>query len=198
MATTVASKKKEEDRSRFSAATSHRIRVRCLTRMAERPTSPASIGRELGIDASAVSYHVKTLKDLNLVEQVSERPVRGAVEHFYRAVSLTEISGDEWAALPTELRRIWIETALSFYAADLMHSIETGTLLAQEDSEIARTAMKVDQQGWEEVKETYMQAQERVMEIKAQAETRLATDDESQPRPILSFLSLFNMPPVAG
>jgi hypothetical protein len=41
-----------------------------------------------------------------------------------------------------------------------------------------------------------MELQDRVMQIKAEAETRLAIDDELQPRPILSFLSLFDMPPA--
>jgi hypothetical protein len=164
--------------------------------MAERPTSPAAIGRELGVEASLVSYHARALEALDLVEQVGERPVRGAVEHFYRTVSLSGVTEDEYASLPLMLRKVWIEAALSLYVADAMHSIETETVLAQTDCEIARTPMKVDQQGWEDIREIYVEAQERVMVVKGEAETRLATDDELKPKPILSFFSLFEMPPA--
>jgi DNA-binding transcriptional ArsR family regulator len=182
--------------SKLVVATSHRIKVRCLIRMAERPTSPAAVGREIGIEASTVSYHVRKLAELNLVEQVDERPVRGAVEHFFRTVSLAAVNEAEYAALPLELRQAWIETVFGLFGADAMHSIEMGTLPNQVDCEISRTAMKVDRQGWADIKDAYVEAQERVMEIKAEAETRLATDEDLEPLPILSFLSLFEMPPA--
>lgn len=196
-APTKRSQRKKEKRlgSTVAAATSHWIKVRCLTRMAERPTSPVDIGRELGVEASLVSYHVRVLEDLNLVELVGARPVRGAVEHFYRTVSLTEVTEEEYTALPHEARKVWIEAALSLYVADLMHSIETETVLAQTDCEISRTPMRVDQRGWEDIREIFIEAQERVMTVKSEAETRVARDDLPS-MPIMSFFSLFEMPPA--
>ncbi len=46
-----------------------------------------------------VSYHVKKLVSLGVVELVDKRQVRGAVEHFYRAVTLAYVSDEEWAKL---------------------------------------------------------------------------------------------------
>jgi len=164
--------------------------------MAERPTSPAGVARELGIEASMVSYHVRVLEKCNLVEQVGERPVRGAVEHFYRTARMAEVDEAEYAALPLEVRQAWLETAFGLFGADAAYSIEMGTLPKHLDCEISRTAMRVDQRGWEDIRDVYIGAQERVMEIKAEAETRLATEDDLEPMPILSFFSLFEMPAV--
>lgn len=132
---------------------------------------------------------------MNLIEEVSNRPVRGATEHFFRTVALPEVKQDEWEALPTELRKVWIETALSFYLSDVAFSVNDGTLLAQDDCEIARTPMKVDEQGWQDIRDVYVKAQEQVMQIKAEAETRMTTVEESGPRRIVSFFSLIEMPP---
>lgn len=144
---------------------------------------------------SQVSYHAKKLEELNLIELVDERPVRGAMEHFYRTVDLVELSEEDYGTLPFDSRRAWLETVMGLFGADAMYSIETDTLLAQDDCEISRTSMRVDRQGWEDIKDVFVQAQERVMEIKAEAESRVARDDLPS-IPILSFLSLFEMPRV--
>lgn len=189
-----AGTRKKRRTSTVNIATSHPIKVRCLVRMAERPTSPATIARECGVEAPKVSYHARKLEELDLIELVDERPVRGAIEHFFRTVDLAELSEEAYAALPAELRKTWLETIFGLFSADVIYSIETETLLKQTDCEVLRTAMKVDAQGWQDIREIYVEAQERVMAVKAEAETRLATDDELKPKPILSFFSLFEMP----
>lgn len=45
--------------------------------------SPKQMSDALGIPLGDVSYHVKGLVDLGVIELVRTRPVRGAVEHFY-------------------------------------------------------------------------------------------------------------------
>ena len=44
---------------------------------------------ELQAPLSTVNYHVTELRRSGLVEIVDERQVRGAIEHFYRAVGAT-------------------------------------------------------------------------------------------------------------
>jgi DNA-binding transcriptional ArsR family regulator len=166
-----------------------------MVRMAVRPTSPAQVARELGIEASLVSYHAKALEKRGLVEKVDERPIRGAIEHFYRAVRLVQVDQTEYDDLTPQERQTWLETVFGLISADAMYSIEAGVLPDQDDCEIARTSMKVDEQGWQDLRAAYIDVQERVMAIKAEAETRLAIED-SAPRSILSFNALFEMPPA--
>lgn len=55
-----------------------------------RTLSPKDLSLELQAPLSTVNYHVTELRHSNLVEVVDERQVRGAVEHFYRAVDSAE------------------------------------------------------------------------------------------------------------
>lgn len=51
----------------------------------EVPVSPRELDRvfdeEFGV--SLVSYHMRTLADVGVVERVRQQPVRGAVQNFY-------------------------------------------------------------------------------------------------------------------
>ncbi len=51
-----------------------------------RTLSPKDLSLELQAPLSTVNYHVTELRRSGLLEIVGERQVRGAIEHFYRAV----------------------------------------------------------------------------------------------------------------
>jgi hypothetical protein len=51
-----------------------------------RTLSPKDLSHELQAPLSTVNYHVTELAKAGLVEIVGEQQVRGAIEHFYRAV----------------------------------------------------------------------------------------------------------------
>jgi DNA-binding transcriptional ArsR family regulator len=53
-----------------------------------RVLSPNELSQELQASIKTVSYHVRELAKAGLLELDDERPVRGAVEHFY---SLAEV-----------------------------------------------------------------------------------------------------------
>src|ERR1700743_1369934 len=95
-----SAKKKKRLEPTLAAAVAHPVRTRCLVVLAERVASPAEIARELNLDVSKVGYHVSALAQANLIEQVGSRPVRGAVEHFYKAIELPLVSDDQESELP--------------------------------------------------------------------------------------------------
>ena len=66
-------------------AMSHPTRAAILRILAERTASPVEMARELEEELSNVSYHAKQLVHFECAELVGIRPVRGALEHFYRA-----------------------------------------------------------------------------------------------------------------
>jgi DNA-binding transcriptional ArsR family regulator len=51
-----------------------------------RTLSPKELSQELQAPLSTVNYHVTELRKAGLLEIVGEEQVRGAIEHFYRAV----------------------------------------------------------------------------------------------------------------
>ena len=66
-------------------ALGHDLRVEILAPLNERVASPVELHRELQEELSQVSYHVKRCAIATASNSVDTRPVRGSVEHFYRA-----------------------------------------------------------------------------------------------------------------
>jgi DNA-binding transcriptional ArsR family regulator len=182
----------------LAAAVSHPTRTQCFTILGERVASPAEIARQLRADVTNVGYHIRALRAWGLIEQVDERPVRGSVEHFYRAVQNPEISDEEEATLDAEERRHFAETILSFYAADAIRSLDTELLYARTDHCLTRYVYDVDEEGWDEAVEAYRQCWARIKEIQVSAAERLekkkAEQGEEKPVRMLSYLSLFELP----
>lgn len=78
---------------RLARANTHPLRVSILEVLSldgGRTLSPKELSRELQAPLSTVNYHVTELRKTNLVKVVDERQVRGAIEHFYRAVDVSE------------------------------------------------------------------------------------------------------------
>lgn len=64
----------------------HPVRRDILRAMAgEEAISPREIATALQQPLSNVSYHVRVLADCAAVTLVSTKPVRGSMQHFYRA-----------------------------------------------------------------------------------------------------------------
>src|SRR5882757_4320116 len=91
----------------LAAIVAHPTRVRCFMILAERTASPVEIAQQIGKDVGHVGYHVRKLQQLDLIELVDERPVRGAVEHFYRAIERPVVREEGFAALSVPEREIF-------------------------------------------------------------------------------------------
>jgi DNA-binding transcriptional ArsR family regulator len=87
------------DKHMFTGVVAHPVRARALTILVDREASPVEIGRELGMDASHIAYHVRLLREEGLIELTEETPRRGSIEHRYRAVRPDEFTDEEYAAL---------------------------------------------------------------------------------------------------
>jgi|SRR5215218_1972569 len=85
---------------RIAKALSHPLRSHLLGILNERVASPSEMAEELGESLQVVSYHCRTLLDLECIELVRTEPRRGALEHFYRAVVRPYFSDDDWSGCP--------------------------------------------------------------------------------------------------
>jgi len=83
----------------LAKALSHPMRAQALTILVERTASPKEIADELDETLPNVSYHVRVLEELGLVELVEEEAIRGSVAHFYRAVE-QDIGNPAWRWAP--------------------------------------------------------------------------------------------------
>jgi hypothetical protein len=74
------------DWQRVARAHAHPLRVRILELMAEdvaRPWSPVQLSDEFDVPLANLSYHVRALERMDLIELTAVAPQRGALEHFY-------------------------------------------------------------------------------------------------------------------
>src|ERR1051325_9721977 len=94
----------ETSEARIAKALAHPLRARILQRLGERVASPGELAVELGAPLGVVSYHVRMLRDYDCVELVRTEPVRGALQHFYKATARPNLDEGQWRTLPTTLR----------------------------------------------------------------------------------------------
>jgi DNA-binding transcriptional ArsR family regulator len=128
---------------------SHPVRVECLTVLTKRVASPRELSELLDHDLSNISYHVRVLDELGLIELVKEESIRGAVAHFYKAAERPIISESDWQQLSPEVRK-----AIAIYGWDLLikdatEAIESGTFESRPDRHLSRTTLLLDSQAFE-------------------------------------------------
>lgn len=183
-----------EASAKLGAAISHPLRARALTILADRVASSVEIARELGVELSHVSYHVRALREHGLIEEVRSRPVRGSVEHFYRANVRPYISPEEEAEMTTCERTVFAKVIFSVFGANAATALAAGTMVERTDHYATRVPLRVDEQGWSDLHEAYGDLFERVFEIQAESSERLGSTPDDAGIPAISFLSFFEMP----
>ena len=162
----------------LAAIVAHPTRARCFSILAERTASPVEIAQQIGKDVGHVGYHVRKLQQLGLIELVDERPVRGAVEHFYRAIERPVVTEDEFAEQSIEEREVFTRYTLQLHVTDVARAMDEHTFDARANRVITRTPMQVDEAGFEELSELHTEVLERTMEIQAQSDERRSKSGE--------------------
>lgn len=181
--------------STLGAIVAHPLRSRCLTILSDRTASPTELANELGEEVGNVSYHVKQLLKMEVVELVSERPVRGAVEHFYRAIKRPFVSDDEYLNLTLEERLRFARLILQFSVADAATAIETTTFGQRHDHHVTRLPILVDEEGWKELGKIYGEAFQQTIEVEAASAERMSQSKDDSGIPARVVAMFFEMPP---
>ncbi|MGH2975832.1 MAG: ArsR family transcriptional regulator [Solirubrobacterales bacterium] len=147
--------------------------IKAFTILAERPASPKEIAPLMDLTISAVSYHVKKLVGMGIVELVEKRDVGGRFQNTYRAVVRPFVGNEEWEKLgPAERRRIsiWI---FQLILADAARSFDAALFDARPNNHLSRIATVVDQQGFDEVAEIQDRALAEILEALARSDKRI-------------------------
>jgi DNA-binding transcriptional ArsR family regulator len=154
-------------------AISHPLRHRLLGLLDDRTASPNELARELGLPLGRVSYHIRLLADLGAIELVRTEPRRGALEHFYRAVTRGWFSEEDWARLPRAARRGIVGQSLQRIFSDVTAAVDAGGFDGPA-SQVKRTSLELDERGLEEVSEVLASAAAQVDRINAESADRRA------------------------
>jgi DNA-binding transcriptional ArsR family regulator len=168
-------------------AISHPLRHRLLGLLDNRVASPNELARELDLPLGRVSYHIRLLADLGAIELVRTEPRRGALEHFYRAVTRGWFSDDDWARLPRTARRGIVGQSLQRIFSDVTAAVDAGGFDGPA-SQVTRTPLELDERGLQEVSQVLASATERVAQINAEsADRRAGTDGVTTELALLHF-----------
>jgi DNA-binding transcriptional ArsR family regulator len=163
---------------RLVKALSHPLRMQLLSLLDGKVASPVELSTRLGEPIGNVSYHIRILADLKLIELVSTTPRRGAIEHHYRAVERPFLTDAQWARIPQGTRKGVSASVIEHVVADLRAAIVDDTLDARPDRHLSRLPLIVDEQGWSELMSALSDTLDRAFEIQAESAARLVDSDE--------------------
>ena len=186
-------KEKTASAMTLGAIVSHPLRSQCLTLLADRTASPAELAEELEENLGNVSYHVRKLWRAGIVEIVEEKPVRGAMEHFYRSVAQPMFSDQEIEQASTEDRTAFSRHVFSLMTANATTALAKGTFVERADYHISRVPMRVDEEGWSEMRDLFEEMLERQFEIQRKSAERLGGTEDAG-TPVIAFNTFFEMP----
>jgi DNA-binding transcriptional ArsR family regulator len=159
-------------------ALNHPVRVKALTILTERIASPKEISDEINVPLSNVSYHVRVLDELGLVEIMEEEPVRGSVAHFYKAVERPLIYNPDWEKLDSKVRSAFSGYVIETLMSDAARSLEAGLFDDRQDRHLTRTPLHLDEQGWKRVTAIQIKALNEILKEEAAAAARLGDSQE--------------------
>ena len=194
----------------IGSVVAHPLRARCLTALADRTASPAELAIEFRKPLSDVSYHVATLLKAGAIELVGERPVRGSIQHFYRAIAMPYVDTAENSDLTLDERLEFARLTTQLAAADATIALDAKTLNRRPDAHVVRMPMVVDEDGWGELAELYAEMVERHLAVRAASDRRRAErgggestdgaaagtgEDGDGEIPITAFVTFFERPP---
>ncbi|MGI8714167.1 MAG: ArsR/SmtB family transcription factor [Solirubrobacteraceae bacterium] len=156
----------------------HPLRIHILRVLQDRVASPSGIADELDAPLGNVSYHVRFLARVGLIELASTQPRRGAVEHYYRAVGRAQISDRAWGQVPKMVKDAVIGSALDEAGAMIGAAAQAGGF-DRGDVHVSRTTYTYDEQGFSELAAAMAELQERAQLLEQESRARLAAADHA-------------------
>lgn len=159
---------------RLIKALAHPMRVAILDLMNAGEWSPNELKKTLDEGLSQVSYHIKVLKDLEMIELTRTEPRRGAVEHFYRAVERAFVPSDVASDIPKVAQRIIGDGILENIVGDVSTSLESGRFYERDDWHVGWLPVDLDDQGCQDAEKLADKFIEDFLALEAESTNRRA------------------------
>jgi DNA-binding transcriptional ArsR family regulator len=167
------------DDPRFVKALGHPLRVRILALLGERTASPRELAEWLGATLGTVSYHVRTLHELGLIELVRTSQVRGAVAHHYRSRERPRVTDEAWAAATPMVKQAAVGATLQTVDDYARASAAAGGF-DRGEAHLTRTHMRLDARGWQAAARACQKLMTDLARIEESAAKRLEKDPHAE------------------
>lgn len=180
----------------MARALAHPMRIQILADLNKRVESPSGFAKRFGEKLQNVSYHFRALQKFGCIEEVESRPVRGAVEHFYRATKRVLFDGKAWDELPQSIKAQASTRAVS----DFLEAVRIAMLGETFDSSDERVAVwmqrRLDPQGWADAVAAHWVLIHKMEDVFKESAVRLAEGGEPEGGIVGTYgLFLFESPP---
>jgi DNA-binding transcriptional ArsR family regulator len=176
----------------LAAIVTHPLRRRIWYAMSEHPISPRELADQLHEPVNDVAYHVRVLRDMGVIELAGTRPVRGATQHFYRAVRRPHLNNEEVAELDPEEVIASATNILQMEFGDAAASLEAGKLAERPEHYVFRLAVTLDEEGWGEYHAILAEAADRLYEAETRCvDRRREKGEDSKTVSVVAHLNLF-------
>ena len=129
---------------------------------------------ETEVPLSNVSYHVRVLDELGLIEIVEEESVRGSVAHFYKALERPLIHNPDWEKLSPKVKNAFSGYVIETLMSDAARSLEAGVFDQRDDRHLTRTPLLLDERGWRKVTAIQIKALDGILKEQAASAARLS------------------------
>jgi hypothetical protein len=161
----------------MALAMNHPLRVKILYAMngPERRQSASDIALATGGDVRRLSYHMRELAAIGFIEQIDERPVRGALEKIYAPKQRLDV---EWSLLPPAAKAALAASTLGLGVRALGAAIDSGDFGKRDDAVLSQSTLWADERGAIEALAVLYQAAERLVGIETETKARLEENGE--------------------
>jgi DNA-binding transcriptional ArsR family regulator len=163
------------DEPSFVKALAHPMRVSILARLQEGRATPRELAESLDASLGVVSYHVRTLHKLGVIELVATTQVRGAIAHHYRAKERPRFSDESWAAASPVVKQAAVAATLATIAEYASTSDKAGGF-EREEAMLTRGRLRLDAKGWQDAAAACARLVNRLAAIEESASKRLEKD----------------------
>jgi DNA-binding transcriptional ArsR family regulator len=188
----------EIDDPRFVKALAHPLRIHILRILEDRTASPRELAEELGAKLPNVSYHVRFLERLGVLELVDTQPRRGALEHYYRANGRLRVTSKAWAEVPDLVKNAMVAATLD----QVIDYVRAGAMIGgfdRADAHASRQPMVLDAEGFKELGAALDELLNRANAIAADSAKRMAEGDHRNDELHAGLvLMLFEAPPATA
>jgi DNA-binding transcriptional ArsR family regulator len=166
----------EIDDPRLVKALAHPLRIHILRVLQDRVASPSELAEEVSAPLGNVSYHVRFLARVGLLDLVDTRPRRGALEHYYRARTKVRITDKAWAQVPEIVKNAMIGATLDQIVRYISAAASIGGF-ERKDAHVTRTPLTLDKKGFAELAAAVQDLLTRADEIERESAGRIAASD---------------------
>jgi hypothetical protein len=176
----------------LGAIVAHPLRTRIWTALTERTASPNELRLALDASLSDVAYHVRALEKIGVIELVETKPVRGALEHFYRATERAFSDDEDTASRSLKNREELARHTLQLSFADAAVALDARTFCERPEHCVARVPLTVDEEGWGELNAAYRELLDRIMTAATRSTERMSAEDPGTR--VTALASFFEVP----